>query len=40
MSGAHGGARMHFYGGDSAGPAVLDVKLRGGACPALGEIDQ
>jgi hypothetical protein len=36
---AGGGARMHFYCGDSAGHAVVEVKLRGGACEGLGEAE-
>jgi hypothetical protein len=35
---ADGGARMHFFCADAAGHAVVEVKLRGGACRALGEM--
>jgi hypothetical protein len=30
---------MHFRGLDSVGHAAVDVKLRGDACKALGEIE-
>jgi hypothetical protein len=36
---ADGGVRMHFHRLDSAGHAAVDVKLRGDACKALGEIE-
>jgi hypothetical protein len=36
---ADGGVRMHFHGLDSVGHAAVDVKLRGDACKALGEIE-
>ena len=36
---ADGGARMHFYVKDSPGRAAVDVRLRGNACKALGEIE-
>jgi len=36
---AGGGIRMHFYCRDSVGHAAVDVKLRGGACVALGEVE-
>lgn len=35
---ADGGAQMHFFCEDAVGHAVVDVKLRGGACKGLGEI--
>ena len=35
---ADGGARMHFFCADAAGDAVVEVKLRGEACRALGEM--
>ena len=35
---ADGGARMHFFCEDAAGHAVVEVKLRGDACRALGEM--
>jgi hypothetical protein len=35
---ADGGARMHFFCADAAGHAVVEVKLRGDACRALGEV--
>lgn len=35
---ADGGARMHFFCADAAGHAVVEVKLRGDACRALGEM--
>jgi hypothetical protein len=38
-NGAQGGARMHFYCRDSSGHAVLELKLRGGACMAIGEVE-
>jgi hypothetical protein len=34
-----GGARMHFFCEDAAGPAVVEVKLRGSACKGLGEME-
>ena len=34
-----GGARMHFFCEDAAGHAVVEVKLRGGGCRGLGEIE-
>ena len=34
---ADGGARMHFFSEDSAGHAVVEVELRGGARRGLGE---
>jgi hypothetical protein len=34
---ADGGIRMHFYCRDSVGHAVVDIRLRGDACPAMGE---
>jgi hypothetical protein len=36
---ADGGARLHFLCKDSAGHAVVEVKLRGDACKGLGEIE-
>lgn len=36
---ADGGARMHFFCEDAAGHSVVEVKLRGGACNGLGEIE-
>jgi hypothetical protein len=36
---ADGGIRMHFYCTDSVGHAAVDVKLRGDACKALGEVE-
>jgi hypothetical protein len=36
---ADGGVRMRFFRSDSAGHAAVDVKLRGDACKALGEIE-
>ena len=36
---ADGGVRMRFYRLDSAGHAAVDVRLRGDACKALGEIE-
>jgi hypothetical protein len=36
---ADGGVRMHFHALDSVGHAAVDVKLRGDACKALGEIE-
>lgn len=36
---ADGGVQMHFHGLDSVGHAAADVKLRGDACKALGEIE-
>lgn len=36
---ADGGARMHFYCWDAAGHAVAEVKLRGGACNGVGEVE-
>jgi hypothetical protein len=36
---ADGGVRMHFHVLDSVGHAAVDVKLRGDACKALGEIE-
>ena len=36
---ADGGIRMHFYCLDSVGHAAVDVKLRGDACVALGEVE-
>ncbi len=36
---AGGGVRMYFYCTDSVGHAAVDVKLRGDACIALGEIE-
>lgn len=36
---ADGGARLHFYCRDSAGHAVVEVKLRGNACDGLGEME-
>jgi hypothetical protein len=36
---ADGGVQMHFYRLDSAGHAAVDVRLRGDACKALGEIE-
>jgi len=35
---ADGGARMHFFCADASGHAVVEVKLRGDACRALGEM--
>lgn len=35
---ADGGTRMHFFCADAAGHAVVEVKLRGDACRALGEM--
>ena len=35
---ADGGARMHFFCADAAGHAVVEVKFRGDACRALGEL--
>lgn len=35
---AGGGARMHFFCMDAAGHAVVEMKLRGDACRALGEM--
>jgi hypothetical protein len=34
-----GGARMHFFCEDAAGHSVVEIKLRGGACKGLGEIE-
>jgi hypothetical protein len=34
-----GGARMRFFCEDAAGHAVLEVKLRGGACQGMGEVE-
>jgi hypothetical protein len=36
---AGGGIRLHFYCWDSVGHAAVDVKLRGDACMALGEVE-
>jgi hypothetical protein len=36
---ADGGVRMNFYCKDSVGHAAVDVKLRGDACSALGEVE-
>jgi hypothetical protein len=36
---AGGGIRMHFYCRDSAGHAVVEVKLRRNGCAALGEVE-
>ena len=36
---ADGGARLHFFCKDSAGHAVVEVKLRGDACKGLGEME-
>jgi hypothetical protein len=36
---ADGGARMHFYCWDAAGHAAVEVKLRGGACGGVGELE-
>ena len=36
---ADGGARLHFFCKDSAGHAVVEVKLRGNACKGLGEME-
>ena len=36
---ADGGIRLHFHCLDSVGHAVVDVKLRGDACKALGEVE-
>lgn len=33
-----GGARMHFFCEDAAGHAVVEVKLRGGGCKGVGEV--
>jgi hypothetical protein len=35
---ADGGARMHFQCTDSVGHSVVEVKLRGGACKGMGEV--
>jgi hypothetical protein len=35
---ADGGARLNFFCKDSAGHAVVEVKLRGDACKGLGEM--
>ena len=35
---ADGGAPMHFFCADAAGHAVVEVRLRGDACRALGEM--
>lgn len=36
---AAGGVRMNFYCSDSAGHAIVEVKLRGDGCKALGEVE-
>ena len=36
---ADGGARLHFFCKDSAGHAVVEVKLRGDGCKGLGEAE-
>jgi len=36
---ADGGALLHFICKDSAGHAVVEVKLRGDACKGLGEME-
>lgn len=36
---ADGAARLHFFCKDSAGHAVVEVKLRGDACKGLGEME-
>jgi hypothetical protein len=36
---AGGGARMHFFCSDAAGHAFAEVKLRGGACNGMGEVE-
>lgn len=36
---ADGGARMRFFCEDSAGHAVVEVKLRGGASQGMGEVE-
>jgi hypothetical protein len=36
---AGGGIRLHFHCRDSVGHAAVDVKLRGDACMALGEVE-
>ena len=36
---ADGGIRLYFYCRDSVGHAAVDVKLRGDACTALGEVE-
>ena len=35
---ADGGARLHFFCTDASGHAVVEVKLRGDACRAIGEM--
>jgi hypothetical protein len=37
--GAEGGVRMHLYCRDSSGHAVLELKLRGDDCKAIGEVE-
>ena len=36
---ADGGARMHFFCEDAAGHAVVEAKLRNGACQGMGEVE-
>jgi hypothetical protein len=36
---AGGGVNMHFYCVDSVGHTAVDVKLRGDACMAMGEVE-
>jgi len=36
---ADGGIRLHFYCLDSVAHAAVDVRLRGDACEALGEVE-
>jgi hypothetical protein len=36
---ADGGVRMNFYCRDSAGHAIVEVKLRSDGCRALGEVE-
>src|SRR5262249_35822393 len=36
---ADGGVRLYFYCKDSVGHAAVDVKLRGDACKALGDVE-
>ncbi len=36
---ADGGVKMSFYCSDSSGHAVVEIKLRGDGCKALGEVE-